>query len=168
MDPSLSPFEELPLKGLHLPPPVSWWPPAPGWWGLAALSLLLLLGGWLLWRRYRRNALYRAALRELDQLRRTFGENQEPRPLIEAISVLLRRIALSMESREDIASLAGEPWLRFLDSGLGDISGQRPFSEGAGRVIIEAPYNPNCKVDGDALIELVHTWIHVATRGATQ
>src|SRR5690606_35110615 len=53
----------LPLRDIHLPPPVGWWPPAPGWWILAGVLLLAIGAALVLRRAHRRRALRRAAER---------------------------------------------------------------------------------------------------------
>ena len=80
------------LRDVHPPPPASLWPPAPGWWLLWALGLALI--AWATARAYarRQRALpWRAALHELDRI-----EASTPRAddRIQAIALLLRRLAL--------------------------------------------------------------------------
>ena len=70
--------EDLPLRDIHLPDPVSWWPMAPGWWLLFFLLVLLIsLSIFFLRRRqqYRRSAVYKAK-QELDRIHNTFNLNQ--------------------------------------------------------------------------------------------
>lgn len=140
----------LPLRDIHLPDPVGWWPPAPGWWLLTAL-ILLLVGGFLgLRRRYRHRRYRRLALRELERL-----EQLPPAELAAGLSRLLRRAALCHFPRGECAGLSGEAWLAFLDRPFAD----NPFSEGAGRCLLEAPYRPATEIDSRALIELARRWI---------
>jgi hypothetical protein len=99
-----------PLDGLHdfyQPQPPSWRPQTIGWYVVFAIAALLLL--WLciyLIRRWHQNRYRREALTELAHL--------------EAVhfSALLKRTALSAWSREEVASLIGPAWLRFLDSSV--------------------------------------------------
>lgn len=98
------------LDGLHdfyQPPPPSWRPQTMGWYIVFAVAALLLL--WFVlhmvrvWRRnrYRRESLVKVAQVDAMQL-----------------SVLLKRTALSAWPREEVASLSGEAWLKFLDSAV--------------------------------------------------
>ena len=95
------------LSNLHdivVPEPVSWWPLAPGWWIVIAVVLLALAS--IIFRevrRYRANAYRRAALREL-------AATKTPA----AIAIVLRRTALAVSSRQDIAALHGAQWLDWL------------------------------------------------------
>jgi len=151
------------LRGYHFPDPVSWWPPAPGWWLLAALLLLATSAlVWTLWRRQRRRAALRAALVELDTLAGAH-DGLDPAEFARRLSRLLRRYALARFPRREVAGLAGEDWLRFLDAHGGD----QAFTRGPGRLLREAPYRP--AGDAPALTELAalaRSWmLHNAEAG---
>lgn len=151
--------ESLPLRDIHLPEPVSWWPPAPGWWGLFGLTLLLLLLLWGLVNFRRRSRLKRGALASLRQLSIQYQQDGDTQQLVAQLSVLLRRLALTIHPRRQVAALTGDDWLAFLDQGV-TLDGQRQaFSEGVGRALIEAPYNPASQVDSKALVALTRRWI---------
>jgi hypothetical protein len=144
------------LRGYHFPDPVSWWPPAPGWWLLAALVLGLTGAATLaLLRRRRRRAALRAALRELDALRNG-DTGRDPAELTRRLSRLLRRYALTRFPRREVAGLAGEDWLRFLDAHGGDAA----FSRGIGRRLQDGPYRPGGETTATReLVALVRSWI---------
>ena len=146
---------ELPLRDIHLPDPVSWWPPAPGWWMLLTLLLVMALLGGYLYRRYRRNALRRAAQRVLHRIGEDYRQSGDARVLAQQLSILLRRVSLSCYPRQEVAGLTGRAWLSLLDRTLpGD-----EFQRGAGRVLIDAPYAPDSRVDGPALLQLCQRWL---------
>ncbi|QSA96097.1 DUF4381 family protein [Methylococcus sp. EFPC2] len=142
---------DLPLRDIHLPPPISWWPPAPGWWWLAAsVTGLCLLGLWLLWRR-RMPALRAAALRELAAI----SESEAPAAeKLRLLAVLLRRVCLVVYPPERVAGLSGAAWLAW----LAEASGDPRFSEGAGRLLLESPYRRECDTDPAELIALCRSW----------
>ena len=142
--------QSLPLRDIHLPEAVGWWPQAPGWWLLAGLALLLAAS--LLWlrRQYRRRRYRRLALRELEQL-----AGLPAAELAVGLSRLLRRAALSHFPRGECAGLSGEAWLAFLDRPFVE----RPFSQGIGRSLLEAPYRPTVDIDGPALLDLGRRWL---------
>jgi hypothetical protein len=143
------------LHDIHLPARIGWWPPAPGWWGLAAL-VLLLLGGLLVWRYARkRNAWRRFAQAELARLR---SLDAPPPVVIAALSVLLRRVAISRFPREQVAALNGEAWLAFLDTSADKAGG---FQSASGRVLTSAPYRADAieATALPALFDLCERWL---------
>ena len=143
---------DLPLRDIHLPAPVGWWPPAPGWWILLfGIPLLAILLAWL-WRFLRRKTPKKLALAELEAIAKDGGDAGEK---VRQIAILLRRTALSIYPREEVAGLVGEEWLTFLDTPLK----HKGFSEGAGRLLIEAPYRRQAHGDLDALFALCREWI---------
>ena len=135
MDPT-----QIPLRDLHLPAAIGWWPLAPGWWLLIALALagiIYLLSRAL--RVYKRNRPRRIALRQLRGVRGAFEYGADPVSVATELSELMRRAMLAYAPRDEIAGLAGESWLAWLDRGL-----DAPlFSSGAGRLLASLPYlNP--------------------------
>ncbi|HEX5056317.1 MAG TPA: DUF4381 domain-containing protein [Gammaproteobacteria bacterium] len=149
--------QPLPLRDIHLPDGVSWWPPAPGWWLLLALLLGAAIALWY-WRRRGsvRWSLYRQALQELERIENGFGQKDNERLVLENLSVLLRRVAVSRHPRTQVASLTGPRWLEFLDS----VSGGTGFSGGPGRILADAPYNPALRTDNiPDLIDLCRRWL---------
>lgn len=146
-------MDDLPLRDLHLPAPIGWWPLAPGWW-LLAVTVLLMLGSAGLWlRRRRRLRPIRLALSELDALKRDLAAT--PAERLQRLSILLRRVALTLYPREETASLTGAAWLRWLDAGLGTPG----FSEGPGRVLAEAPYRRLSEPVAEELFRLCRDWL---------
>jgi Domain of unknown function (DUF4381) len=139
------------LHPLHLPPAVGWWPPAPGWWLLALLCLLAAAAGW--WS-YRRSALRRVALAELQRID-SAADNTH---LAAELNRLLRRVALARFPRDQVAALSGEEWLRFLES---QVAG---FVSGPGQVLATGPYAPDCRIDRAALLGLAQQWIRRSCR----
>ncbi|MEZ4601049.1 MAG: DUF4381 domain-containing protein [Syntrophotaleaceae bacterium] len=148
--PSVIDPQTLPLRDIHLPDPVSWWPPAPGWWLLTILALALTAGSGWLYVRYRRGRYRRLALAELDRL-----DTLPDAELAAGLSQLLRRAALCHFNRADCAGLNGEKWLEFLDRPFAD----RPFTEGIGRCLLEAPYRPDVQFDRKELADLCRRWL---------
>ena len=152
------------LRDVHAPPPVGWWPPAAGWWWLAGgllLGLCLLALGTILWRRGRTK---RACLRELARLRRQAPADDGARAReLAGINRLLRRRALDLAPADEVAGLTGLAWLHFLDNTLE----ARTFSEGPGRILLDAPYRPAVEegeYDRQALFRLATRWLRHARR----
>lgn len=124
------------LVGLHdivLPSPVSYAPATVGWWVVLALGLgLCAWWGVRLFVRSRADAYRRQALEELSALR---SRHPDPAALA-GLAPLLKRTALAMAPREAVASLAGPPWLAFLDE-----TGPEPlFTTGPGRRLEDVAY----------------------------
>lgn len=163
----MTPQAELPLRDIHLPSPISWWPPAPGWW-LSAI-LLLLLAGLLVWsvRLWRRGRLRREAQSILSHIYADYGQHGDNHRLVTELSVLLRRIAISRFPRAEVASLTNRQWLAFLDQVIETKKkGQHSdFSQGVGRILAQAPYQPTAEVDAEALVTLCRTWINAVPVG---
>ena len=139
------------LRDIHPPPPVSWWPLAPGWWLLLSG---IFVGVVLLWWWLRRAQPWRRdALRMLQELELEFRANGEVATCVAQVSVLLRRVALSISA--PAAALTGEAWLKYLD----ELGRTEEFSTGIGRVLISAPYARAEPVDVPQLIKLVRRWL---------
>jgi hypothetical protein len=160
--------EQLPLRDLHLPPDISWWPLAPGWWVLLAILAVGL--GWLLYQsllRWRAGKPRRTALRQLVQLKKAYQQSGNTQRLGIDLSELLRRAMLAYAPRSEVAGLAGESWLDWLDQGMDE----KAFSEGAGKMIESLPYrNPELDaqgVDVEALIDAVHKRLQTPITGST-
>ncbi|WP_193215026.1 DUF4381 domain-containing protein [Luteolibacter marinus] len=94
------------MHDLALPPQVPWWPLAPGWYVVIALLLVLaLLLAHRIWSHWRRNAYRRAALHQLA----TCGDSP-------AVAELLRRTALAIVPRSEVAAKSGSDWTDWLDT----------------------------------------------------
>ena len=133
----------------------------------------------MLWRGWRRQgAAGRAALRELATLRAQLPAGLDRRNFAAALSVLLRRLALTRFPRERVAGLSGAAWLAFLDA----TGGGGAFARGPGLVLAELPYQapgrdpgrpgtrheagPHAAWDAQALADLAERWIRTNRRAA--
>jgi hypothetical protein len=152
------------LRDIHLPPPISWWPPAPGWWLLLGVAALLLAGAFWWFQHRRNNRWRRQALQELTALR---GLPSGPQAGLIALSVLLRRVAISRFPRHEVAALNGDACLAFLDRTLGT---GNEFASDTGRLLSTAPYVQDAQIYPQAaltLFDLSERWIRkLPRRGA--
>lgn len=125
------------LANLHpivLPDPVPVWPLAPGWYMLLALLLAAAAWAGACWWRHRRAQQYRRqALAELEGLDEAG-----------AIPGLLKRAALSVFPRQEVAQLTGADWHRFLDRSAG-----RPLFEGETGLLLDRASYENGTLDAD-------------------
>ncbi len=139
------------LKNLHdiiTPQPVPWWPPAPGWY--VVLSLLIIFLFFLIIRgilRYRKNAYRRAALAVLEKT----GEGPDK---LAFIAALLKRTALAAYPREQVASMAGKAWVRWLSETSG-LDVPAPVRE----ALQHGVYGAAPVTDTQALTDFASKWI---------
>jgi hypothetical protein len=69
-------------------------------------------------------------------------------------------MCISVYPRSESASLTGNEWLALLDE---SVSGEQ-FTQGPGRILVEAPYQRNPDIDSDTLLSLCHEWIENVTQ----
>ncbi len=149
-----------PLEGLHdivIPEPVSMAPATVGWLVLAIAAALLI--AWLVVRAIRHhqaNGYRAAALRELEAVATAAGDPSTRAQSLAAIAPLLKRTALCVFPRPEVASLTGEAWLQFLAD-----SGGEAFANGAGRLLQEATYGETALNDEQTaeLLDVSRHWI---------
>lgn len=160
--------DELLLRDIHLPGPVSWWPPAPGWWLLAGALILLVATTIWWWRRRARARSAPAALArtELDRLYTRWRQHQDPQQLVREVSVWLRRAGMTLTTRRQAASPTGDAWRSLLD----ELAGEVVFADDLGRLITEAPYRRETAAvttaDGERLLVRCERWLRAVARGA--
>jgi hypothetical protein len=160
MDPS-----QIPLRDIHLPPPVPWWPPALGWWivAIAIVASAVLLVLWLWRAAANRSRRYGVPLPEdiwhqWRTLRAVSESSGDTGALVRELSEFLRRVALSLRPRPEVAGLTGEAWLAYLDMTLGG----EHFRHGPGHVLINAPYQRTHAGDLRACLDLCERWLRAA------
>ncbi|MGZ5008508.1 MAG: DUF4381 domain-containing protein [Methylobacter sp.] len=145
----------LDLKDIHEPEAIGWWPPAIGWWILAILiPLLIILLVWL-YKKLTRKTAIKAANNLLVQIKQ--DQTRDNLQKLSDLSVLLRRVAISVSPRAKAAGLTGKEWLEFLDRSVKGL----PFSEGAGRLLADAPYRNTAPTEQEIsqLIDLCEDWL---------
>ena len=142
------------LQELPLPAPVPYTPQTVGWVIVAiVLVALIALVIWRIVRHRRANAYRRAALAELADIERDATVAQLP--------VLLKRTAIAATSREHVAALTGNDWLRFLDRTLHTDA----FTQGTGRLLTRIAYSDEGQLqnipraDLQQLMQLSRRWI---------
>ena len=147
------------LKDIHTPDAIGLWPPAIGWYLVAAfLIAALVLAGVILWRRWQQNAYRRAALRECDDIEREITAGSDSRAAAIRIATLLKRTALSVFRRAEVASLSGDAWILFLESKASEAS----FSIASSQLLIEASFRqspPDNQRDVVQLLDEARRWI---------
>ncbi|MDI1230993.1 MAG: DUF4381 domain-containing protein [Methylobacter sp.] len=150
----------LDLKDIHEPDVIAWWPPAIGWWILAVcIPLLIIFFIWLYKKLTRKTAL-KTARKILIQIKHDATRDNLQK--LCAVSVLLRRVAISVSPQAKAAGLTGRQWLEFLDTSVKGL----PFSEGVGQLLADAPYRktPPTELEISQLIELCEDWLKAQTK----
>jgi hypothetical protein len=150
----------LDLKDIHEPEAIGWWPPAIGWWLLAiAIPLLVVLLVWL-YKRLTRKTAIKTAGKILAQIKQDTDRDNHQK--LSDLSVLIRRVAISVSPREKTAGLTGRQWLAFLDR---SVTGM-PFSEGVGRLLVDGPYRNTqpTELEISQLITLCEDWLKAQTK----
>jgi len=152
------------LQELPLPDTVSYMPQTVGWVFVAVVLLAALgMAIWLVGRRREKQRYRRVALRELASIEASLasahaGHEQRANALA-AIPRLIKRTALAVAPREQVAALTGGEWLAFLQRTRGR------FDTRSGALLALASYAPPEVVagisDGDAAALIDHTrdWI---------
>jgi len=150
----------LDLKDIHEPEAIGWWPPAIGWWLVAiAVPLLIILLVWLYKRLTRKTAL-KTAKKMLVRIKQDAAQDNLQK--LGELSVLIRRVAISVSPRAKAAGLTGRQWLEFLDASVKGL----PFSEGIGQLLADAPYRktPPTELEVSQLIDLCEDWLKAQTK----
>lgn len=151
---------QLELRGLHLPEAISWWPPAIGWWLLVISVIgLVVFVYWLYQHLTRKTAVKMAKIALMGIKNNKDWDNTQK---LRELSALLRRVAISISPRADVASLTGVAWLHFLDAHLQNT----PFKTGIGGLLADAPYRQSSVSDAQLseLIKLCEHWLKHCTR----
>lgn len=96
------------LNDIIAPSAPSWWPPAPIYWLLTLLAVVSVAAVIYLYKRIKKQRLIRKqALHSLQQLKQSSASFIE-------LNQLLKGVCLVYFSREQVASLHGESWFKFL------------------------------------------------------
>jgi len=149
------------LNDIVLPAAISWWPLATGWYVL--IGFLLIALAWFSYRSLRRwinNGYRRAALYELQLLEDRVHKPGQRDASLRQIPVLLKRTALSVYPRSQVASLTGKDWFHFLNSTVKNPS----FNENTTNTLNVVSYSTGelSKVDlkaTTALINASRSWL---------
>ncbi len=152
-----SPLDQL--ADIHLPDGVSWWPLAPGWWALLALVFIALIG-FFIWRHRKTQNAYRyIAQHQLDGIYADYQKTQNAAAYLQALSLLLRRTALTAYPHSFNASIKGKEWLQWLDQVCPALP--EKFSSELGENLLTSAYQKNPNIDVSGLQQLSSQWIRL-------
>ena len=152
---SLDPGSLQNLNDIVLPATVGWWPLATGWYVL--IGFLLIAFAWFSYRSLRcwiNNGYRRAALHELQLLEERIQQPEVRDASLRQIPVLLKRTALSVYPRSQVASLTGKDWFDFLNSTVKNPS----FNESSANTLNKVSYSAGglSSVDSQAITALLN------------
>jgi len=141
------------LKDVHAPPTPGLWPPAIGWWlltllvvGVTVFSVMALVR----WRR--RTAWRRLALREFEQLQRSYLQSASLKTLTD-ISGLLKRCAASALNQPTLLSATGEQWAKYLAEPAELLQPDEI------ELLADGHYQANCPKLDAAALKRIERWI---------
>lgn len=153
---------ELPLKDIHEPIAIGWWPPAIGWWLPAVLIPLLIVCLYWFYKRLTRKTAVKTARKALALIKQNPALDNNGK--VRELSMLVRRVAISVNPRAEVAGLTGRQWLAFLDQPMAGA----PFGDGIGQLLIDAPYRNASPTESEVaqLIGLCEDWLKAQTKPA--
>jgi len=141
------------LRELHEPAPIGWWPPSPAWWALALL--LIVIAVWLMRRRYHRRAPIRLGRQTVISAHCGWQQHRRNAQYLSEVNTSLRRIALTVKPRTEVARLTGASWIAMLNA----MSTHR-LADQSTQALSDLAYRP----DPDASVEQLHAdvlqWIN--------
>lgn len=148
--------QQLDLKDIHLPNVIGWWPPAMGWWLLAILIPLVCFSLFWIYKRITRKTAVKTAKKLLLEIKKNTQASDEDK--LKQLSALVRRVAMSLSPRQEVASLTGQAWLEYLDYSVDGM----PFTQGIGNVLADAQYKKTPVIDLDisSLIKVCENWLN--------
>jgi Domain of unknown function (DUF4381) len=146
---------ELPLRDIHLPDAISWWSLAVGWWITLVLIPILLWISFKVYKYLTRKTAIKTAKKILTALKQDKTKSKAQKVM--EISALIRRVAMSVDSRKKCAGLTGQEWLEYLDKPLK----YNGFTQGVGQHLVDVCYRKNNaeNINVSELINLAECWL---------
>ena len=148
-------MNELPLRDIHLPDPISWWPPAIGWWIVFGIVCFCILLGIVFLIQWMKPSLKKEALKALNAIEAEFLKSGNATKSMQELSILFRRVTMSQKNNGKSGGLIGKPWLELLDQQLEEPE----FSSGAGQMLLTGPYQRETEGNISELIKLSRKWV---------
>ena len=154
----MNPSGTLQLRDIHLPDSMLWWPPAFGWWLVACLIILILVGGWLIYRRTLMPSILKSAKAEIALIFDAHQSHQNSQELIQQLSIALRRIGISYSPRYKTAGLTGDDWYQQLNQ----LAKGHPLSQETIFILQHHPYQKGSHLEAvqiHTLQQQIKSWV---------
>ena len=146
------------LRDIHLPDPVSWWPLAAGWWISLLLIIALIIIAYVfipkLIKKLKHQPARKLALKEFNIIQQEYMTQKDNHRLIKSISILLRRVCMTYDTRNNSASLTGQAWADKLSS----LDPQKCFSDELMTLLLTAPYQKQAPYNAEELLSQCECW----------
>ncbi len=164
------------LKDIHLPAPSPWWELAAGWWLLLALVLILLIWGLprlrTFWIKRRNQRLLKQDMQaELQAICQAYQEHHDAHQTLADINILLKKVALTLFPKQQVASLTGKAWLDFLDQHWQEKFHEKPdlsfTSKRIASLLTDGAYRADVMAsdqDIQALCDVARAWLKAVQR----
>ncbi len=153
-------MNDLQLRDIHLPDVTLWWPLAPGWWLLIVGLPLVIIGLIYLRRWLRHQSAKKRSLIEFRQIVQNFEDHQDSALLISRLSTLLRRILITYQGRDQVASITGDRWIDELNK----LVVRRCFGDEQERLLSQGQFQRNIDFDYQSLVSSCERWIKALPR----
>lgn len=142
------------LADVAVPEPVAYTPETAGWWVLGALLVVgLTVTAIIAARRRQRNRYRRLALLELSEIE-ALPSGTSSVNVLHQVAELVRRTALTVYPRAEVAHLYGDEWRDFLNR-----SASRDLGSGVDGIVTGPYRRENAERDIPASIAAARNWI---------
>lgn len=159
------------LKDIHMPAPEAWWHLPWGVWLLIAVLILVVLC-FFLWRKpvkkhYQARKLKRdrqqAIQHEIQSIESHYRQTNDALSMVADISVLLRRVSITLFPDKHVEGLIQEEWLQFLDSHWKTTPSMSFTSSAIAEVLSAGAYRKTAdecfQKDAETLLKLSQKWL---------
>jgi len=162
------------LKDIHLPAASAWWDIAYGWWVLLLLVIVLLVWGlpklrfWYQSKKTKK-ILSLSIKTDFQTIRENYDKNKNAHQTLTQLSILLRRVALTVFEEQHTAGLVADDWLAFLDAQWGASKPEFSFAHpDIAGLLTEGAYQrmnqPDSVQDMDTLFEVIEGWLNTVVK----
>lgn len=148
-------MNSTPIRDIHLPEMYGWWPPAHGWWVVFFIILVAFIGAFWLYMDLKNPPIDQQAKQQFKKIVKQFEGDQDKSLLLQALSSLLRRISMTYRTRQQIASLTNDSWIKQLDS----VVGKSCFSPEITTLLMHGPYQKQADFNVETLLVNCRQWL---------